>query len=449
MRNLILLLSIVFFISCSSVPKKYLTDDDICHYNDPFFKITEDEMTFDVEKYKDSLKKEILNLVLIDNKKYKEEIHGIENYIYTLIKTDKEKQIEKYIEYYPNGSIMQSEFYYINGEKPLGQEIDYDQNKKITNIVNYEKNYTICGAEAIEIVKKIAEREIKEYEIKKFELRRIKDINIWKVTLIDGNEKYKKFTHKKNGDLYYHIDGKTGKNIVKYKIKKKRKKIQNNLKYALINIFNSVSKEYLTTNDICHYNDPIFKITKDEMTFDVEKYEKELEKGDLVLVDNKKFKNRYYKYPDGEIVNKQTNKQTNIAKWIRYNKNGRIIQSEFMYIDSDIDGDYIGKKTEYDQQGNITKVIDHEKGYQICWAEAIEIVKKIAKKDIKKYNITGFNLSHTNLNEYPKEKPVWRISLDGNEEYEIKDTKVYWIDGVTGKYIKTTKIITVCGNYVE
>ena len=117
-----------------------------------------------------------------------------------------------------------------------------------------------------------------------------------------------------------------------------------------------------------------------------------------------------------------------------------------MYKDA---SDYIGKKTEYDQQGNITKVIDHEKGYQICWAEAIEIVKKIAKKDIKKYNITGFNLSHTNLNEYPKEKPVWRISLDGNEEYEIKDTKVYWIDGVTGKYIKTTKIITVCGNYVE
>ena len=70
----------------------------------------------------------------------------------------------------------------------------------------------------------------------------------------------------------------------------------------------SVPKEFLENDTICHYDDNIFKITKDEMTFDVEKYEKELEKGDLVLVDNKKFKNRYYKYPDGEITNKQTNK---------------------------------------------------------------------------------------------------------------------------------------------
>ena len=127
-----------------------------------------------------------------------------------------------------------------------------------------------------------------------------------------------------------------------------------------------------------------------------------------------------------------------------------------MYIDSDIDGDYIGKKTEYDQQGKITKVIDYEKGYQICWLEAIEIVKQIAKKDINKYKVTSFNLLRNDLNEFPNLKPEWDVTLNGNEEYEEKShskegKKIYVIDGVTGKLIRTYrfKIDIVCGNYVK
>ncbi len=197
----------------------------------------------------------------------------------------------------------------------------------------------------------------------------------------------------------------------------------------------SLPKEYLTTNNSCYYNDPIFKITKDEMVFDVKKYGKKLEEGDLVLVDNPNFKNLYYQWAkDKDIMNIQSNKNLRIDKNIGFYPNGNIQYSNFEYVNGDTK---IGKETDYNQQGNITKVIDYEKGYQICWTEAIEIVKQIAKKDIKKYNVTSFNLLRNNMNEFPDLKPEWEITLNGNEEYEEKKyskkgKKIYIIDGITG-----------------
>ncbi|MGG6232429.1 hypothetical protein [Tenacibaculum sp. SDUM215027] len=138
-------------------------------------------------------------------------------------------------------------------------------------------------------------------------------------------------------------------------------------------------------------------------------------------------------------INKQTNKQLKISKWIDYRKDGSIKSSQFIYLNGNKP---VFKETHYNEQGNITKVIDYEKGYNICWAEAIAIVKKIAKKDIEKYEVTGFNLSHNNLNEFPNVKPEWQVTLDGNEEYKLKGVKVYRIDGVTGKFLRITKITT-------
>jgi len=212
----------------------------------------------------------------------------------------------------------------------------------------------------------------------------------------------------------------------------------------------SVPKEYIKNNDICHFNDPIFKISKDEMTFDVEKYGKELKRGDLVLVDNKNFKSEYWNLMDGDITNKQTNKQLNIEKWIRY-KNGKIKWLRFKYENGD---SKIGREILYDENGKVEKIINHEKGYKICWVEAIEIIKKIAKKDIKKYDIRSFFLHRVDLNEFPNSKPKWIVlfevpdSLDesdyDNEKHEqyrtyiVKNgTTQYVIDGITGKLLKT------------
>ncbi len=200
----------------------------------------------------------------------------------------------------------------------------------------------------------------------------------------------------------------------------------------------SVPKDYVANDNTCHYNDPIFKITKEELVLNpnILKQSKD-ENGDIIISDNENYKNLFSVLSSGSIANYQTNKQLGIDKWILYRKNRTIKRVSFVYLNGTKP---IYKETHYNEQGKVTKVIDYEKGYNICWAEAIEIVKKIAKKDIEKYQITGFNLSHNNLNEFPNAKPEWQITLDGNEEYERKPIKVYRIDGVTGKFLRTTKI---------
>jgi|GEM_PF-2666077 len=194
----------------------------------------------------------------------------------------------------------------------------------------------------------------------------------------------------------------------------------------------SAPRDYLTSNSICNYNNSIFKITENEMSFDVNR----LKERELILVDNEYFESRIFSHENGVITYKQNNRKLNIGKWINYDKNGRIKSSSFLYLNGTKE---IGKETYYNREGEITKVIDHEKGYKICWAEAIEIIKKIAKKDIKKYKINKFNLLRTNLNEFPDANPEWRVSMKGNEEYNERDTKFYVIDGVTGKLNRTYK----------
>ena len=200
----------------------------------------------------------------------------------------------------------------------------------------------------------------------------------------------------------------------------------------------SVNKDYLIVDDICNYNDSIFHVSKEEFKIDVKKYFKKTSRQTNTILDNQ-FKNiRFIMWEEGDILSKQTNKQTNISKWISYRKDGSIKRSSFNYRNGN---SKLFKETHYDEQGSITKVIDYEKGYTICWAEAIEIVKKIAKRDIEKYEVTGFYLKHTNLNKFPNVKPEWIISLKGNEEYQRKPYKFYHIDGVTGKFLKTTSFL--------
>ena len=182
----------------------------------------------------------------------------------------------------------------------------------------------------------------------------------------------------------------------------------------------SINKDYLINDVICNYNDSIFYASKDELKIDLNilKQEKNND-GDIVITENKVYKNLYYTLSSNSIWNRQINKPLRIVKSIKYRKNGTI---EFctIYFNGK---SKIFNETYYDEQGNITKVIDYEKGYTICWAEAIEIVKKIAKRDIEKYEVTGFNLKHTNLNKFPNVKPEWVISLNGNEEYQRKPYK--------------------------
>ncbi len=202
---------------------------------------------------------------------------------------------------------------------------------------------------------------------------------------------------------------------------------------------NSARKTYVTNNNLCQYDDPVFNISKDELQLN-DSISKQLKNNreELVTFDNDYYNNKYYKFEDGEVTNKLTNKQLNIGKWILYAKNGAIKRVRIIYRKGKKP---IFKETHYDNKGNITQTIDYEKGYNICYAEAIAIVKKVAKRKIKKYQITEFFAAHNNLNEFPDVKPIWYIGLSkGNEKYEngyyTKGQIRYRIDGVTGRVLK-------------
>ena len=97
------------------------------------------------------------------------------------------------------------------------------------------------------------------------------------------------------------------------------------------------------------------------------------EDGDIVISDNENYKNLFSVFSSNSVANYQTNKQLGIDKWILYRENKTIKKVSFIYLNGLKE---IKEETHYDEQGNIINVIDYEKGYNICWAEAIEIVKK-------------------------------------------------------------------------
>ena len=98
---------------------------------------------------------------------------------------------------------------------------------------------------------------------------------------------------------------------------------------------------------------------------------------------------------------------------------------------------YLGKETLFDEQGNITKVIDHEKGYKICWAQAIEIVKQHIGNKYGDHDDISFILSRTNTNKSPNIQPRWSVGI---YREEVEPTPYYRVDGITGKIVGKYKI---------
>ncbi|WP_103867065.1 hypothetical protein [Aquimarina sp. I32.4] len=208
------------------------------------------------------------------------------------------------------------------------------------------------------------------------------------------------------------------------------------LTYILINISCSAQKRFIKTNQTCLFDDPIFQIKKEEMVFDNEKYDSILSLKGVIIKDIDNF--IYEIQPNTLGI---TDKKSKLTKWVNYHDSNKIESVSFFIRNSTSTN--IGKEYLFNEKGQIIETIDYEKGYNICWAEAISILKKIAKKDIKKYDINTFYLSRVDLNEFPNKKPKWRISMDGNEEYSDLDRKIYEIDGVTGEFIRAYEIETI------
>ncbi len=195
--------------------------------------------------------------------------------------------------------------------------------------------------------------------------------------------------------------------------------------------------EFSHNDNTCHYENSMFIINKDNKTLHDSVFNI-IKKNHRIEYNKKYIKEKIWSLGDNQISYVTTLKNLMINRIIRY-KNREISKVRFMYEDGNT---YIGKETYFDEQGNITKVIDHEKGYKICWAEIIAIMKKRYRSLIRKYEIHSFYLSRVSLNDFPEAKPRWTVTMEGNEAYEQKGydegQKHYSFDGVTGKYLYTS-----------
>lgn len=194
----------------------------------------------------------------------------------------------------------------------------------------------------------------------------------------------------------------------------------------------------------CNYNDSIFKLLPYEMTFDIEKYKVESMTGyDRILVDNENYKSYFRKSTD-RIYYNQTNRKNKVDKSIYYYYTGKIERIVLYYQPYEESGSIeIGSSTIFNPDGTVQEIYNYDKGYKICYDEAISIVKKIVGvKKIKKYELK-FSVGRVDLNQFTKSKAEWYVGVRGNDEFYKKNKKsyliTYVIDGISGKFL-TKKI---------
>ncbi|WP_309609541.1 hypothetical protein [Flavobacterium sp.] len=217
------------------------------------------------------------------------------------------------------------------------------------------------------------------------------------------------------------------------------KKIIFNFTFLLFSLFIFAQK----SESKCNYNDSIFKLFPNEMTFDIEKYKSYNNKGEVVILDNDKY---YYtiQIDSTEISFVKLNKELKIDKTIYYYPNGKIKRNYFYFKPyEESTSSKIAVSKRFNLDGSIQEIYDYDYGYKVCYDEIIPIVKKIiGAKKIKKYELQ-FSVGRSDLSRFPDGKAKWFISVTGNKKYHEKikpsNSYDYVIDGVTGKFLGILK----------
>ncbi len=191
-------------------------------------------------------------------------------------------------------------------------------------------------------------------------------------------------------------------------------------------------KSFITSDNICNYNSSLFYIKNEEYSASNIDYKNK--KKNFVLFENKEELEKLILWGNEEpITVTKYMKKSRIGKSIEYDySTGKILNIEFFYLDGLIN---IGQSKYFDEQGNITKVIDHETGYKICWKEAIEIVKHKFRRKLAKYDSVSYVLYRPNKLDFPNHRPRWSVGIIEYPEDKIDETTYYKIDGITGKYL--------------
>ena len=198
----------------------------------------------------------------------------------------------------------------------------------------------------------------------------------------------------------------------------------------------NAQKRFVENDDFCEFDDRIH--FEEKKLFITAKEDSILShQGYFIRVDNDSTKVRLSKHPNnGTTTLNKINKILGIQKSIVY-KDLNIIGSFFKYIEGNLN---IGKKIEYDLNGNSIKTIDHRQSdnYPICFKEAIHIVEnRIAKKD------TVFSINREK--EIIKNKDTlyyWEVFVDEINDKPARTAWIYRVDGKTGKILKKISAVT-------
>jgi len=199
----------------------------------------------------------------------------------------------------------------------------------------------------------------------------------------------------------------------------------------------SSTKKYANSNELCGFDSDIFKISEKDKKINIVVFEKIktynkdfiIEKNSSIIVTIKKRKSMVVFAKDDnrkpfEKINylkKIDYLNKNIRKYLTYNTNGLLMDSKFTSIDPFYNE--IGFHIDYNENGEIKKIINNEEGYDICFHEALAIAKEVGKKEIKKYNVKDFSITRVSVKKFPSEKPIWIIGFIRDRELELPNEK--------------------------
>jgi len=212
-----------------------------------------------------------------------------------------------------------------------------------------------------------------------------------------------------------------------------------NFLLALLCLSCSSGRNLVVQDTECKQPSTFFELNESENYFDVSIYKNELIKGNVVLKEDSLIKSELIDLGDREVTVIDTDKKRRLRKWKRY-KNGLIKR---FFVEYELGNTKVGNQLEFDEKGVLVNTVNHDTGYSICWFQAIAIVKRLAKSDIKKYKLDTFYVLRNNLVEFPDAPAEWRVAIEGNEFYAQDGSTFYIIDGNTGTLKRKIKSKTV------
>ena len=117
-----------------------------------------------------------------------------------------------------------------------------------------------------------------------------------------------------------------------------------------------------------------------------------------------------------------------ITKFITYDNRCKIIRIKYQFNNE------FGKEYHFDENGNVTKVIDNDEGFVICWQQALFIAKKYAGK-----KATSWRMGKASY----KGRDCWEFYYFKGRDYFL------YIDAQTGEIVRKGFVVTDTNDLID